>query len=150
MHFLGILLWLFVITLGIASGAGLYEARIVVPIWASAPPASLRSPDSGREFWAFVTTAPLSLLTIGSLIAASRGQGARYQWWLVATIIALADRLATFSYFIPTLLRLQRASASRVEIVARLARWIRLNHVRNALTLLAWMAAMKALSSPAQ
>ncbi len=32
-----VLLWLFVINLGIALGAGLYEARIVVPEWIDAP-----------------------------------------------------------------------------------------------------------------
>src|SRR5216117_1293180 len=65
-----IVLWLFVINLGIVFGAGLYEARIVVPLWASSPPESLRSPDSGRQFWAFVTTIPLTLLTLASLVAA--------------------------------------------------------------------------------
>lgn len=32
MHFSEIVLWLFVINLGVAFGAGCYEARVVVPI----------------------------------------------------------------------------------------------------------------------
>ena len=28
-----VLLWLFVINLGVAFGAGIYESRVVVPIW---------------------------------------------------------------------------------------------------------------------
>ena len=32
-----ILLWLFVINLGIAFGAGLYESRIAVPQWLTTP-----------------------------------------------------------------------------------------------------------------
>ena len=65
------LLWLLVIFSGIAVGAGLYEARINVPRW-FAPVAgsaicvnvdAIRSDDSGRRFWAYVTTVPLTLLT---------------------------------------------------------------------------------------
>jgi hypothetical protein len=33
-----VLLWLFVINLGIAFGAGIYESRVVVPRWESIPP----------------------------------------------------------------------------------------------------------------
>jgi len=39
-----IILWLFVINLGIAFGAGLYESRIVVPQWLS------YSPESGYRW----------------------------------------------------------------------------------------------------
>lgn len=37
-------LWLFVINLGIAFGAGLYEARVVIPQWANIPPKDGRTP----------------------------------------------------------------------------------------------------------
>jgi H+/Cl- antiporter ClcA len=70
-----VLLWLFIIVLGTAFGAGLYEARVVVPLWASAPPASLRSPESGHRFWVVVTTIPLTLLTLANLAAAWQAQG---------------------------------------------------------------------------
>lgn len=46
-----ILLWLFVINLGIAFGAGLYEARIIVPQWVNSP-SIYRWPDTGPKFWA--------------------------------------------------------------------------------------------------
>src|SRR5438309_12120473 len=101
-----IVLWLFVINLGTAFGAGLYEARIVVPLWASSPPESLRSPDSGRKFWAFVTTIPLTLLYPANLVTAWHVQGPRRRWWLAAAIVLFVERIATFSYFIPTMLRL--------------------------------------------
>ncbi len=63
-----VVLWLFIINLGTAFGAGLYEARVVVPLRASSPPDSLGSPDSGRRFWAFVTTVPLTVLTVANLV----------------------------------------------------------------------------------
>jgi len=142
-----VLLWLFIIVLGTAFGAGLYEARVVVPLWASAPPASLRTPDSGHRFWVFVTTIPLTLLTVANLVAALQAQGPRRAWWLTATLVVLVERGATFGYFIPTMLRLQRdPTASDTPVRATLAQWTRLNYLRNSLTLVAWLAALKVLS----
>jgi hypothetical protein len=63
-----ILLWLFVINLGIAFGAGFYEARVVLPQWADLPPKDW--PNTGILFWAYVTTVPLTLLVFANLIAA--------------------------------------------------------------------------------
>jgi len=149
-EFAEVLLWLFVINLGIVFGAGLYEARMIVPIWASSPPESLRSADtdSGRKFWAFTTTIPLTLLTLANIVAAWGAQGDRRGWWLAAVIIILGERLLTFSYFIPTIVRLQRASMPQAQIKDALLRWARVNYLRNALTLVAWLAALRALSLP--
>ena len=141
------LLWLFIIFLGIAFGAGLYESRVVVPMWTSDPPASLASPDSGRRFWAFVTTGPLTLLTVANLVAALQTQGPARGWWLTAAIVTLVERAATFGYFIPTIIRLQRTSTlTQTAVRTALARWVRLNYVRNTLTLVAWIAALKVLA----
>jgi len=143
------LLWLFIIFLGIAFGAGLYESRVVVPMWTSDPPASLASPDSGRRFWAFVTTGPLTLLTVANLVAALRTQGPARGWWLTAAIVTLVERAATFGYFIPTIIRLQRKpTLTQTAVRTALARWVRLNYVRNTLTLVAWIAALKVLAKP--
>ncbi len=70
-----ITLWLFVINLGIAFGAGLYESRIVVPQWLSSFPEggyswnakAVRQSNVGLRFWVYVTTIPLTLLTLASL-----------------------------------------------------------------------------------
>jgi hypothetical protein len=119
-----ILLWLFILNLGITLGAGLYEMRVVVPLWASAPPASIGHPDSGRRFWAFVTTGPLTLLCLANLYYAWQSQGPQHNWWLVAAVLALIDRLMTFGYFIPTLIRLQGSRNSVDEVRAIFSRWI--------------------------
>jgi len=142
-----VLLWLFIIFLGIAFGAGLYESRVVVPMWTSDPPASLASPDSGHRFWAFVTTGPLTLLTVANLVAALQTQGPARAWWLTAAIVTLVERAATFGYFIPTIIRLQRTpTLTQTAVRTALARWVRLNYVRNTLTLVAWIAALKVLA----
>ncbi len=148
-----VLLWLFVINLGVAFGAGLYEHRIVVPGWISASPESgahwnpdaVRQDDTGRRFWAFVTTVPLTLLTLVNLYAAGRASGSLRIWWLAAALAALADRAFTFSYFIPTMVGLMGAPDSP-QSVATAVWWSQLNYLRHAIVLAAWLASLRAFS----
>jgi hypothetical protein len=142
-----ILLWLFGLVLGISFGAGIYEGRIVVPQWENSPPQTW--PNTGLKFWAYVTTVPLTLLTLASLVAAWRDQGPRRYWWLGAVAITIVERSATFSYFIPTMIRLMGTEdLPEAEVKATLSKWRRRNQGRHVLTLGAWLAALKALSSP--
>ncbi len=103
-------LWLFVINPGIAFGAGLYEHRIVTPNWLRDDGSrshwngeAARRDDTGPRFWAYVTTGPLTLLTLASLVVAWKTSGPERGWWLTAALVVLADRILTFSYFIPTM-----------------------------------------------
>jgi hypothetical protein len=148
-----VLLWLFVVNLGVAFGAGLYEHRVVLPTWLiSAPDGSLhwnaeavRLDDTGRRFWAFVTTGPLTLLTLANLWAAwRRAVPPARGWWVGAALLALADRALTFAYFIPTMIGLMQAPDS-AEAVARATEWWTLNYFRHALVLAAWLSALKTL-----
>jgi hypothetical protein len=157
------LLWLFILNLGVEFGAGLYEGRIVFNNWLIASPDSTqhwnaeaaRHDNTGLRFWVFVTTVPLSLLTLANLIAAWRASGTLRAWWLAAAVAALADRLFTFFYFIPTMATLMQTPDS-AESVAKAALWGNLNYVRHAIVLTAWLLALKAFSflyrrrSPAQ
>jgi hypothetical protein len=153
-----ILLLLFIINLGTAFGAGIYEARIVLPQWFGQTAQSgyyvnidaMRKTDTGRKFWAFVTTIPLTLLTLANLVAAWQSDGPGHDWWLAAALITLFERIGTFSFFIPTAIRLQRADELSPSAVSRsVSWWIRMNYIRNALTLVALIAALKAVSMPA-
>ena len=151
-----ILLWLFVINLGIAFGAGLYEHRIVVPRWVAADDAGghwkaeqARRDDTGLRFWAYVTTGPLTLLALASLIAAWKSHGTVRTWWLAAALLVMADRALTFSYFIPTMVRLMDAADSPAS-VASATRWAHLNYVRHGLVLGGWLAALKTFSLVSQ
>lgn len=150
-----ILLWLFVIDLGIASGAGLYEHRIILPQWFSGSlktglrvdREAMRTTDTGRRFWAYVTTVPLTLLALASMVIARHAQGAVRPWWLTAAVLVLLERIATFSFFIPralTLMRDETLSDARTATMASL--WMRLNWIRLAFGLAGWLAALKALS----
>jgi hypothetical protein len=94
-----------------------------------------------------VTTVPLTLLTLASLVAAWQDQGPRRYWWLGA----VAERSSTFSYFIPTMIRLiGTEDLPEAEVKAALSQWRCLNYGRHVLTLAAWSAALKALSLPAR
>ena len=147
-----IVLWLFVIFLGIAFGAGLYESRVVVPQWTTAADgtaawdaAAVREDDTGRRFWAFVTTGPLTLLTLISLVMAWRASGELRKWWLAAAATALADRIFTFAYFIPTMVRLMNADDTAAARAAA-SQWASLDYVRHGIVLAAWLLALKAFS----
>src|SRR5260370_26114010 len=109
------LLWLFVSFLGITFGAGLYEGRIVVPRWLTSTASgsgshwnadAARQDDTGRRFWEFVSTAPLTLLTIANLIVGWRSLAPTRAWWLAAALLALADTLITFFYLSQTIVHL--------------------------------------------
>jgi hypothetical protein len=140
-----IVLWLFTIDLGIAFGAGLYEARIVLPQWQSLPPQEWT--NTGIAFWVYVTTVPLTLLTLASLAAALRTRGPMRGWYLAAVCIVLLERAATFSYFIPTIVHLTSTQGLPSEqVAATLSQWSHLNYGRHLLSLAGWLAALRALS----
>jgi hypothetical protein len=141
------LLWLFVINLGIALGAGIYESRVVIPQWENIP--TPEWPNTGLQFWVYVTTVPLTLLTIANLVAAWRDRGPERHWWLGASAIIVLERVTTFSYFIPTLLWLTGTEGlPEAEVQAVLSQWLLLDYGRHVLTLAGWLAALKALSLP--
>jgi hypothetical protein len=150
-----VLLWLFVINLGIAFGAGLYESRIAVPHWLSFSPqsgyrwnvAAARQADVGRKFWVYVATVPLSLLTLASLVAAWWAREPVRYWWLGAAAAALVERAMTGAYFIPTMVKLmQNQDLPESQAAAKALQWMRLGYVRLAVALVAWLAALKAFS----
>jgi hypothetical protein len=152
-----LLLWLFVINLGMVLGAGLYEASIEFPQWLVHSGNSgyrwnaeaARQANTGLRFWAYVTTVPLTLLTLANLVAAWRAQGAIRSWWLGAAVVALADRVFTFSYFVPTMVKLMSdESLSQAQAVAMASRWGHLNYFRHVIVMVAWLLALKALSLP--
>ena len=147
-----ILLWLFVINLGVAFGAGLYEQKIVVPHWITRGDAgahwnaeAARRDDTGLRFWGGVTTGPLTLLTLANLFAGWKASGAVRRWWLAAALVVLVERILTFSYFIPTMVYLMNAADSPAS-AAVATRWARSNYLRNVLVLCGWLAALKAFA----
>jgi hypothetical protein len=148
-----ILLWLLVINLGLALGAGLYESRVVVPQWIATGAddelhwnaEAARRDNTGIRFWVFVTTVPLTLLALGNLGVAWSAPPPVRAWWLAAVIAAILERVMTLSYFIPTMISLMQAVDSPAAASAA-SWWSTLNYIRHALLLAAWLAALKAFA----
>ena len=150
-----ILLLLYAVMLGTTFGAGLYEARIVIPFWFPQRPDksyvadfdNQRKIDSGREFWGMITTGPLSLLTLANLYFAFNSRGAIQIWWLTASLIVLIERIITFSFFVPTLMKLRKnEDFPDREVDSLIFWWVRLNYLRNVSTLIALVFILRALT----
>ena len=146
-------LWLLVTALGIQTGAGLFETRVLVPLWSNSPPASVIAysssatrPDSGRRLWIVLT--PLTgLISLVNLAAAWLNHGPGRTWWLASSGGALFVIAVTFAYFIPVLLRLPNAAQiPEAELTKMVRWWVRLNWCRFAVLVAAWLAALKAFS----
>jgi putative copper export protein len=147
-----VLLWLFVINLGIALGAGLYESRIVVPDWIDTAASSpvwnadvAREDNTGVRFWVAVTTVPLTLLTLANLVAGWRAPIGLRRWWLGTAATGLVERAFTLGYFVPTMVGLIRAGSSP-DAVSSATQWAQLNNLRHLLVLAAWLGALRTFS----
>jgi len=144
-------LWALVIALGLQTGAGIFETRVLVPLWAAAPQRFFSQPlrpDSGKRFW--VILSPLtSLISIINLIVALGAGEPKRTWWIAASAIAIAVMIVTFAYFVPALLRFARA-AEGDDVTASAKTWVMLNYVRAIAIIAAWLSALKAFSYVAQ
>jgi hypothetical protein len=64
-------------------------------------------------------------------------------WWVGAATVTLVERLGTFSFFIPTALKLMRPNVPETVAASMAARWMRFNWVRLGLTVVGWLAALE-------
>lgn len=155
-----IFLWLFVITLGITIGGGLYETLVVMPLWTAAPPESViayhrhnvANPqftlDQGGRFWIFLTPL-LALLTVAALLSGLRTRPEHRKWRMTATVLALVVVISTFAWFIPNIIKLTGEGVTTMnpdQITSLTNWWSRLNWLRAILYFAAWLAALRALS----
>jgi hypothetical protein len=151
--FVRVVIWLLVIFTGIAFGAGAYEARVEIPQWLTVDGGAqvwhaqtAAAADPGFRFWAFVTTGPLTLLTVISLFAVWKTTGPIKKWWLVVLGLLLVDRSLTFGYFIPTMVELMSGTVAQAEAVQTAQQWANLNIVRLTAAGLAFLASIKLLA----
>jgi hypothetical protein len=147
-----IILWLFVIDLGIAFGAGIYELKVEAPRWVRNTKVSgfdgreARAVNSGQKFWTWVTTIPLTVLTVASLAAVRFGHidHKTKRWWAIAAFAAVGERLIAFAYSIPTLMELMAGADPNGRATA--FKWAQLGWMRQILLLVAWLAALRAFA----
>jgi hypothetical protein len=147
-------LWLWVINLGVAVGAGIYESRIVVPEWLYVLPdgqwywdaEAARQSDTGLSFWAYVSTGPLTLLTLINLVLAFRSTKPLRKVWLLAAGAGLLERCFTSAYFIPQMLKLMSGELSQAAAVPLAQQWQDLNQLRHVLLIVAWVVSLQAFA----
>ena len=145
-----ILLWLFVIGLGIAAGAGLYETKTQMPRWVRSaranglPTQVASSANTGMQFWLYTTALPLTLLTLASFFAIRFVDPETRKWWLIAAWASLGSQILTLAYFIPTLLQLSGGQETNARAVA--FQWAQVNWFRHALSFVAWLSALQAFA----
>ena len=155
-------LWLFVIALGIEIGAGLYETRVVLPLWTGAPPDSVTAYyqhnaanpqfalNAGGRFWMGAT--PLvGLLAVATLLSGLRTRPPHRKWRMAGTILAIVVVGSTFAWFVPNIMRLNSKDVMAMsgDAVANLTHWwVRLNWLRVVVYSTGWLCALRALSIP--
>ena len=150
-----LVLWMLILWSAAQLGAALYEARVVIPLWSVDPaPETLgkKIADSGHtasatRIWPYLSPV-VFLLAIVNLVVAWRHDGPARPWWLAASAGYLAMSLATYGYFVPTMISLMnRAHAYTPEKLSRtVATWSRLSNLRLLIAVPACLAAVKALT----
>jgi hypothetical protein len=148
-----IALWALVMFLGVQTGAGIYETRVLVPLWSSDPPRSVAAflaqplrPDSGPRLWMFLSPTT-ALIAVVNLILALLSTGPRRPWWVAGSAGGVAVLLATFVYFVPVLFSLPRLNElPQADAAAKVRMWVTLNYVRAVVLVAAWIASLKAFS----
>jgi len=149
-------LWLFVIALGLDLGAGIYEARVVVPLWAEGVPGTLASGnpygrvavDAGIHFWAYMTSI-VAVAAIVTLVSGVLAPPPRRAWQIFSAVAELAAVATTLLYFRPTLVSLflgHGAGLSTAAVVSSVERWVLWSRGRIVISFLAWCAALRALT----
>lgn len=148
------LLFALIMGLGLLIGAGIYEARVIVPLWVDGAPEStvdFHNPpmriNAGKRFWIGITPV-VGLIAVANTWFAyeSLSVNSAREWWLYSSALTTGVIVVTFVYFVPVLISLSRAAQmNQRKLVSRVRIWSALNWVRAMLLMLAWFGAVQAL-----
>ena len=146
-----ILLCTFIFSVGLGIGGGLYETRVVYPIWAEDPtPEGLseRLISSGqagaaRRYWPLISPAS-GLLAIVNLFLASYQSGMVRSLWLMSSTAVILKSIGTYGYFVPTYIRRIADPATMDALTLRrlVRRWTGLSPLRIVAETFAWITGM--------
>jgi hypothetical protein len=144
----------FIFSVGIGIGAGLYETRVVYPNWTLDPnPQTLGAKlissgqaGAGRRFWPFVSPVSM-LLALFNLYLAWQQTGSLRTIWFASAMVIVAKSIATYSYFVPTMMRkigrAEKMDGNTLRQTVR--RWAALSPLRVITELFAWTSGIWAL-----
>jgi hypothetical protein len=144
----------FILFLSLGMGGGLYETLVVYPNWKrnTTPQNFIQKLNesgqalAGRRFWPFMSPTT-ALLAIVNLFLAWPQSGLLRTAWLGASIAVLVKSVATYTYFVPTMVRkLGKADSMKPEELTKIVRqWTALSPLRLCLELFGWISAVSAL-----
>jgi hypothetical protein len=146
-----IALSLFIFFLSLGLGGGLYETLVVYPNWKNDPTPQNLSHKlkesgqalAGRRFWPFISPTTALLALINTFIA-WHSAGLLRTVWLAASIAIILKSIATYTYFVPTMIR-KFGKAESVEpqnLRKSVSQWTSLSPLRLCLEFFAWVAAV--------
>jgi len=153
------LLWIFVVLSALVIGGGLYEMRVIVPLWANSPPDSAwyweaqrlanpqYAPNSGLRFWIYLTPIHF-LVSIATLIAGWKTTGAHRRWLVLATVIFILMHMSAFVWFVPAVGQILNSKAlgiSPEQVVSKTHWWVTLSWGRFVIGLVGFVAGLRAL-----
>ena len=149
--FARIVLWLWVISAGILLGGALYEGRVILPLWAGAPPESVMAWPYGTVQVSFfgVATPVYAVLSLGMLVASLWMSGRMRTFALVAGASGVVIGVWTFLFFVPILQQTQATRGAGLgpdEITRLTNQFVNWNYLRYAVLVTGWLAGLKALS----
>ena len=147
-------LGLFIFSVSLGMGGGLYETRVVYPSWTREPnPQTLGAKlissgqaGAGRRLWPFVSPASM-LLALFNLYLACQQTGSLRNIWFASAMVIVVKSIATYSYFAPTMMRrIERAEKMDGNILRQTVRiWAALSPLRVIAELFAWTSGIWAL-----
>jgi hypothetical protein len=146
-----IVLWLFVLSAGLLSGASVFEHVVLTPLWAGSLPQSVRDwPHGGIQGRFFMIASPLYGLFSLMLTIASRWMPPpQRKWALMAGLSGFVVVVATVAFFLPILEKTQvtRGAGLTGEEITRLVHQFETWNVGRWVVLIGgWTAALRALS----
>jgi hypothetical protein len=149
-----VLLCMFIFSLGVGIGGGLYETRVVYPNWAKDPTPDglaeklISSGQAGaaRRYWPLVSPAS-ALLAIVNVFLAWHQVGVVRNLWLMSSIAIVLKSMGTYGYFVPTYIRrIANPRTMDALTLQRLVRqWTGLSPLRVVAETFAWITGMWAI-----
>ena len=145
---------LLLLTVTFTLGGGLYEVLVIYPNWKhevqpdtlSAKLESSGQNNAGKRFWPLFSPAQ-ALLSIINMVLAYNYTGPAHNYWLAAAIIIVINRVITFSYFIPVMLKyIMKPETMETERLKSIVKtWTGLSPLRLLPEFAAWVLIIAAL-----
>jgi hypothetical protein len=144
-------LWLYLLSLTILIGGGIFEHVVLTPLWAGSPPESVTAWQYGVVQAKFFSIAsPLyGLFSLALIIASFWMPTEQRKWALAAGICGIIVMLSTIFFFVPILSKTQAtrgAGLSGEEITRLTNQFVNWNYGRYVLMIGGWIAALRAIT----